>query len=121
MQLFLEESRPEINTVGALNSLLGFAVDSLQCETAGSVGFVQISNYTQGFPQGLLITWPGEIALSSTPLSLVTALAKKLSTNILVEQYEGEDDWILISPGGFVENVAVEILDDGITIEKKLS
>jgi hypothetical protein len=116
IQFFLKSEKTEEDILDFLGNTIGFLVESTDVEISDSVGFAQISSYTQGFEQGVLVTWPRAIELILTPHELIEIMAARLSVSVLLEPAADGDVWLLAKPDGSVKNANVSYLDDGIDV-----
>ncbi|MEC4722591.1 hypothetical protein RY831_25835 [Noviherbaspirillum sp. CPCC 100848] len=116
LQIFLNQGKPEQDLLIFLGSLLGFLVESTDCEIPNATGFVQVTDYIQGFKQGLLITWPSTAQLSLEPAEIARSIATNLDVSVLLESELDENGWILASPSGQLKKTTVTYLDDGIDL-----
>lgn len=114
LQLFLASEKPGRTALDVLASAIGFRFESADFPIAGAVGFAQVTRYSEGFEQGVLLSWPG----SPLPLSRLRPIARTiaitLETPLLLEPPDGSDVWILAHKNGSVENTDIRYLDDGI-------
>lgn len=116
MQIFLSSEKSENDILDLLGVAVGFLVESTGVDIQGAMGFAQISSYTQGFEQGILVTWPSAIELALSLEEIVKSLAVRLNVSALLEPSENGQVWLLAKPDGSVSGVDVNYLDDGIEV-----
>lgn len=116
MQVFLMTEKTEEDILNLLGTTVGFLVESTDIDVPNSVGFAQISNYTQGFEQGVLVTWPNDVELALKPSEIVKIIAARLNVAVLLEPNEEGHVWLLAKPDGSMKSTSVSYLDDGIDV-----
>ena len=114
LQLFLAREKPEPVALEAIATAIGFSVESTDVAVAGAVGYVQFTHYTEGFEQGILISWSGVAPLLPCLPSIAERIAVSLGTVVLLEPPDGKDKWIIAAENGSVSETAVNYLDDGV-------
>lgn len=117
MQFFLKSKKSEAAILDLLAAVTGFLVESLEVERENAPGFAQISVYSQGFEQGVLITWPREVTSQASSEEVVRSISVGLNVPILLEPIGQESDWLLAKPDGSLMLTKVNYLDDGIVAE----
>lgn len=98
----------------ALKIATGFLVESSEIDIHGAIGFAQISSHTQGFEQGVLLTWPSAIQLAVPPSEMAKAISIRLNASVLLELDDNSHGWLLAAPDGSTTATNVVDLDDGI-------
>lgn len=116
MQFFLREGRDEHTVLKHLGVALGFLVESSDVRVEGSVGFLQMDNYANGFQQGYLVSWPSSVKWDGDERAVARLLATHLNTDVLLELGGDADLWLVAHPDGGQEQVSVSVLDDGIDV-----
>lgn len=114
LQLFLSRQMPEPLALEAIATAIGLTVESTEVPVANAVGFVQFTHYTEGFEQGILISWPGIAPLRSNLPSIAQSIAVTLGAVVLLEPPDGNDVWFIATENGSVAETAVTYLDDGV-------
>ncbi|WEF34257.1 hypothetical protein [Pseudoduganella chitinolytica] len=89
-------------------------VESFEHPLADAIGFMQFTQYTEGFAQGALISWPSEITLPVTETELVEQLAMKLNATVLLESTAKLGIWLTAFGNSPAVETTVKYLDDGI-------
>lgn len=117
IQLFIRSERPESEVLRALEQLVGIVVESIDVSVPDAVGFAQFTQYTEGFEQGVLVSWPSGVPLILNEINLVEGLAKHLNTEVLLESANISDKWLLAKENGRATYVPVRYLDDGVEVE----
>jgi hypothetical protein len=116
IQIFLMYERAETEILHSLGMSLGFDVESTEVEIPSALGFAQISTYSQGFRQGILVTWPGGTESALSPDEIVRNLAVRLKVPVLLDPAENENSWVLAKPDGTLSRTSVRYMYDGIDI-----
>jgi hypothetical protein len=109
-----EETEEDI--LSLLGTTIGFLVESTEIDIPDSVGFAQISNYTQGFEQGILVTWPSDVELALEPSEIIMMIATRLNVTVLLEPNEERHVWLLAKPDGSMKSTGISYLEDGIDV-----
>lgn len=117
IQLFIRSERPEPKVLRALEQLIGIVVESIDVTVPDAVGFAQFTKYTDGFEQGVLVSWPSSVSLILNEINLVERLAKHLSTEVLLESANNPEKWLSAKENGCATDARVRYLDDGIEVE----
>jgi hypothetical protein len=117
VQLFFCLERPEGEVLRVLSQFIGIAVECIDIPISGAIGFAQFTHYSEGFEQGVLVSWPSGVFLELNEVSLVEGLAKNLKTTVLLESVAKPDRWLLAKEDGYATDVRVRYLDDGIDLE----
>ena len=120
IQLFFRSERPESKVLRALEQLIGIVVESMDVPAPEAVGFAQFTQYTEGFEQGVLVSWPSSVSLVLDEINLVEGLARHLKTEVLLESIKIPDRWLLAAEHGCANDARVRYLDDGIELELDL-
>jgi len=116
IQFFIREEQPEQEVVVLLGTLLGFLVESTDVNVPGAIGFAQVTAYSEGYRQGILITWPGDVELQVRADELVRKMALHFHVPVLLEPDDSGAEWILAHPDGQITHTDVIELDDGIDV-----
>jgi hypothetical protein len=82
-----------------------------------ALGFAQFIQYTEGFEQGVLVSWPSSVPIVLNEMNLVEGLARHLKTEVLLESVTVPDKWLFAKENGCATNVRVRYLDDGIELD----
>lgn len=114
MQFFLDRAIPETQILNGINSLLNFQVETLDIPIENSDGFLQVTEYSEGFKLGCLISWPHEVKPNLETTGLGGLLAEKFQCEILCETNDAE--WYLVEPGSKTKKVVIRDLEDGIAL-----
>lgn len=117
MQFFLESKQPIDGVLRALAEELRFSVSALEHDDAQAPAFGQITDYTQGYRQGFLISWPAHLGKVDVR-RIGQRLASRFHCHALVELDSPENAWLVVSPDGNGRVVNVSILDDGIEVDE---
>lgn len=115
IQFFLAIAIPEAQILDGINSLLEFKVETMDCRISDSVGFLQITEYSEGFKLGCLISWPEDIKPDLSAPEFSGLLAKEFDCEILCESDDGS--WCFSKPNHEPRKVAIKELDDGIMLD----
>jgi hypothetical protein len=118
MLIFFMLERAEAEILNLLGATIGFKVASAEVDVPGAQGFAQISTYSQGFRQGILITWPSTVESMSPPDETVKNLAVRLSVPVLLDAAENENSWVLAKPDGTLSRTSVRYLEDGVEVDE---
>ena len=118
LQFFLKEARDDALILQALNPQLGFALETLDHQIPDAVGVLIVGHHKEGFPTSCLATWPSSHVLKKEEQEIISALAKALNVDILldVDRSELGDEWLLIHPGGSFDKVKIAASDNGIDL-----
>lgn len=114
LQLFLAREKPEPAVLEAIAAAIGFSVESTDVPVADAIGFVQFTYYTEGFEQGILISWSGVAPLPPYLRSIAQRMAVTLGTVVLLEPPDGNEAWIIATENGSLATTTVSYLDDGV-------
>jgi hypothetical protein len=114
MQFFLRTAKSEEEILELLSTAMGFPVESTDLEVPDAIGFAQITEYSEGFEQGILVTWPANLERKIELDIVARAVAVGFQVKVLLEV--GEDDWILANPDGILNSTNIIYLDDGIEV-----
>ena len=121
IQFLIEKYRPEEDILSSINSILTTPVTSTNFDVPDSVGFMQLNEYSEGFSQSALLSFPVSVLVKIDEEDLVKKLANSLNARVLL-QPDGDDEenpWALASPNSPVlEKVYVDFLDGGVDIRK---
>ena len=117
IQLFFRSERPETKVLRAIEQLLGIVVECMGAPVPTAVGFAQFIQYTEGFEQGVLVSWPASVPIVLNEMILVEGLAKHLKTEVLLESVMVSGKWLFAKENGCATNVQVRYLDDGIELD----
>ncbi len=115
IQFFLPIAIPEAQILDGINSLLDFKVETMDCRISDSVGFLQVTEYSEGFKLGCLISWPEHIEPNLSAPELSELLAKEFDCEILCES--GDDSWYFSKPNHKPLRVAIKELNGGIILD----
>lgn len=116
MQIFFSEEVSEQDVLALLGTALGFLIGSTDVEVPGALGFAQVTSYSQGYKQGMLISWPNNVELRGHADETIKRLARHFRVRVLLEPDEDQADWLVAHPDGTVSSTAVDYLDDGIDV-----
>lgn len=108
--------KPEGVLLDALAIAVGFLVESTEIDIQDAIAFAQISSHTQGFGQGVLLTWPSSTELARAPSEVAKLIAGRLEVPVLLESDANASGWLLAKPDGSTTITNVIYLDDGIDI-----
>jgi hypothetical protein len=117
IQLFFRSAQPEAMVLHTIGQLIGIGVECLDVPVPDAVGFAQFIRYAEGFQQGVLVSWPSNIALALNEASLAVGIARHLKTEVLLERMAEPDRWILAKENSCATDARVTYLDDGIEPE----
>lgn len=117
LQFFLKSPRSEKEILEVASEIFGFLVESINFKNDKAPGYAIINLYSDGFGQGIMVSWLSPTELSSSIDEIAKKLSMKLNDFVLVEHPYEEDGWILGNPGGSVSRVEVIDLPDGIDIK----
>lgn len=120
MQFFFESKQPIDGVLRTLAEELRFSVSAVDHDDVQAPAFGQITDYTQGYRQGFLISWSahlGEVDVRRVG----QRLASRFHCHALVELDSPEDAWLVASPDGSARIVNVSILDDGIEVDESVT
>jgi hypothetical protein len=117
IQLFFCSERQESKVLHAIEQLIGIEVECMEIPVQNAVGFAQFTQYTEGFQQGVLVSWPSSVPLVVNEINLVEGLAKHLNTAVLLESIMIPGKWLLAKENCCATDAQVRYLDDGIELE----
>jgi hypothetical protein len=108
----------EDQLINHLNFLLPKGVESIDSPLSKAEYFVQSQDYSNGFSFGLNISWKDDPELDVDEFGLAQSIARKFTSNLLLENSDAENDWWLIDSVGNRFAVRVVELEDGISLDK---
>lgn len=114
MQIFISPKIAEGDLLDFLSEEFSFIVDSVEIEIPNAVGFAQISNYPEGFEQGILVSWPNEVHVALSPPELLKGIAMRFKVRALLEPNSSDEEWLLADQSGDIKTTTVSYLDDGL-------
>jgi len=120
MQFVIRKKMAEEKIITALNSLFGFLVDTADFNVPGAVGVAQILDYSEGFAQSCLVSWPRKYKPELNQEETAKALANKLGVDVMVDLDldDEESQWLLAQPHLPSRKVDVVHLSDGVDIKQ---
>lgn len=117
IQIFIKEKKDEQAIFLALGKGLGFHIESIDFPSIDARGFAQVTYYSQGWSQGILVTWPSNLRPSKHLDEIVKDIAIHLQTAILLEPIDANHLWLCAHADGLLTRRSVTYLDDGIDID----
>ncbi|ORB50594.1 hypothetical protein BST43_21900 [Mycobacteroides saopaulense] len=118
MNFFVERPASDAAVVGACARACGIALESDKHPDEDAHGYVQITQYTDGFAMGLCIIWPPTSPVTRPQESVARSIAHELRQRVLYDVEDPSADtgerWILATPGGAIATVDVTEYEDGV-------
>lgn len=118
MNFFVERPASEASVVAAGTRACGVALESDGHPVDDAQGYVQVTEYKNGFEMGLCIIWPPTSPVTRTQEAVAQNIARELRQRVLfdVEDPGAEtgERWILAAPDGAISTVDVVEYEDGV-------
>ncbi|MEU2663901.1 hypothetical protein [Micromonospora sp. NBC_01740] len=104
MNFFVEQAASDAAVVLACSRACGLPLESEACLQEGSVGFVQVIPYPEGFEMGLCIIWPPSTPVSLSQAAVAQDIARELRQRVLLDVEDpaavSGERWMLATPDG---------------------
>lgn len=118
MNFFVERPASGASVMQACTAACGIPLESDDYPVDEADGYVQITQYTDGFAMGLCVIWPLTAPVTRSQEDVARAIAHALRQRVLFDVEDPAEDsgerWILAAPGGTVSTVHVVEYDDGV-------
>lgn len=118
MNFFVERVASDMPVVIACTTACGFTLESDGHPVDDADGYVQITEYTDGFEMGLCIIWPPTAPMTRSQEAVAQTIAHELRQRVLFDiedpSAESGERWILATPGGAASTVGVVEYEDGV-------
>lgn len=118
MNFFVEQAAPDAAVVLACSRACGLPLELETHLQEGSVGFVQVIRYPEGFEMGLCIIWPPSTPVSLSQAAVAQDIARELRQRVLFDVEDSAaasgERWMLATPDGALLTVDVREYDDGV-------
>jgi hypothetical protein len=121
MNFFVKEASPYQADVLACSQATGLLLESDGHPVQNSNGFVQITEYDQGFRMAVCITWNPSVHPCRPQEVVALNLAKELQQQVLFDVEDpaapSGEQWILAMPNGTIKTVAVLEYENGVGLK----
>ncbi|WP_078310873.1 MULTISPECIES: hypothetical protein [unclassified Mycobacterium] len=118
MNFFVERAASDAAVVMACTKACGLALESDGHPVDDADGYVQITEYTDGFAMGLCIIWPPTTRMPRSQDAVAQTIAHELRQRVLFDIEDAGADsgerWILATPGGAASTVDIVEYEDGV-------
>lgn len=118
MNFFVEQAAQDPAVVDACSRARGVALESDADPREGSVGFLQVTPFSEGFEMGLCIIWPRSTPVTLPQEAVAQGIARELRWRVLFDEADpaaaSGERWILATPEGALSTVDIREYDDGI-------
>ncbi|MUM17148.1 MULTISPECIES: hypothetical protein [unclassified Mycobacteroides] len=118
MNFFVERPASAASVLRACATACGLLLESDDHPVDDADGYLQITQYTDGFEMGLCIIWPPTSPVTRPQEAVAQAIADELRQRVIFDvedaNAESGERWILATPGGTVAEVDVVEYDDGV-------
>ncbi|WP_078326604.1 hypothetical protein [Mycobacteroides salmoniphilum] len=118
MNFYVERAASDAPVVMACAKACGLALESDGHPVDDADGYVQITEYTDGFEMGLCIIWPPTAPMPRPQEAVAQTIAHELRQRVLFDIDDASADsgerWILATPDGAASTVDVVEYEDGV-------
>jgi hypothetical protein len=125
IDLYLQVKKSEQEIIIKLESIIGLKIESVNFPSADSELFLLPMEYSQGYKQGISIMWPANLDNVINGYHIAKELSCALNVPILFDAslfdsnaatIDGDDIWFLTMSNRQLEQVNIEVLEDGIDV-----